>query len=249
MALTLETPAAPGRPSRPLILLSREALPDLQTFPLFFGKGEASLIKLIHIPGVLVFDGSDTFRRDGIVAFTLRLFNDVFSKSFDTNAEEMPYFLAPSSVQHQSYAAEPPNLFDAIDWPAVDLAASTDCLSLSSQDPKTFYRDRFVTDPFDGGRKYFSKSVRQDLKPLDPVPDGTPPPRHQGWKKVKHNIQEYSISIWGAARAKRTWQQDQPVVEMDIAPLRRNMLDEWDADDETRTTCFVIMEPLTVSPV
>jgi endoribonuclease Dicer len=181
------------------------------------------------------------------------VFQDVFSKSFDATAGEMPYFLAPVTEGHDypySQMDKPP--VDLIDWEALQVVKDYEKLEFDedNDDPEEFFKDRFVVDPFDGARKLYTVRVRKDLKPLDPVPEGVPDPTFRGWKALEHNIQEYSISMWSRARALRTWKQDQPVAEAQIVSLRQNLLDDLVGDEvEKPKTCFVILEPLAMSSV
>lgn len=249
-ATTLENPAALGRASCPLLLLTRDPLPSLPGIPLFFGGGDKSLVHQTQLSGTL--DVAKNGEGIGVLGdlrnFTLRVFQDVFSKSFEATADELPYFLAPSCKNHDfDFSRTAPR--GAIDWNAVKTVSENDELKLDMEDPEIFYRDRFVVDPWDGSRKLYSIRVRGDLRPSDPVPEGVPEPRFRGWKSVEHNIREYSVSIWSRTRASRVWKDDQPVVETEIIPLRRNLLDDFEGDGEAAKTCFVIMEPLRVSAV
>lgn len=250
-AITLENPAAMGRASCPLLLLARTPLPRLPEIPLFFGGGNNSLVHQTQLPGFLSTpkDREASARTlEGLCAFTLRIFQDVFSKKFEATADEVPYFLAPSCKGHDFdfYQTVP---LDAVDWDAVSAVTKNEELELGSKDPDTFYKERFVTDPWDGSRKLYAVQVRKDLRPTDPVPTGVPEPRYRGWKSIERNIREYSVSIWTRTRASRVWKDDQPVVEAELVSLRRNLLDDFDEKREDAKTCFVIMEPLRVSAV
>lgn len=250
-ALTLEDPMVIDRESCPILLLTRTPLPRLPGIPLFFGRGRYSLVHQTQLPGALSPSnntGERTRAFEGLCAFTLRIFQDVFSKKFVATADELPYFLAPCCKQHGfDFSHTCPR--DAIDWDAVKIVAENEKLEIGTEDPEIFYRDRFVTDPWDGSRKLYSVRVRKDLQPSDPVPLGVPEPRYRGWRSMEHNIREYSVSIWTRTRASRIWKDDQPVVEAELVSLRRNLLDDFDDEREESKTCFVIMEPLRVSAV
>lgn len=250
-AITIENPAVISKSSCPLLLLTRDPLPALPGIPLFFGGGDNSVAQQTQLLGTLdvaedVKDGIAIL--EGLRIFTLRIFQDVFSKSFEATAEELPYFVAPSGKGHEfDFSQIKPQ--DAVDWDAIRIVTESEDLELGVEDPQDFYRDRFILDPYDGGRKLYSVRVRKDLKPSDPVPEGVPAPRFKGWKTLEHNIREYSVSIWSRARATRVWKEDQPVLEAEIVSLRRNLLDDFDEDREVTKNCFVIMEPLKISAV
>lgn len=250
-AITIEDPAVIGRPTCPLLLLTRDPLPTLPGISLFFGGGDKTLVQQTQLLGSLsVAEGAKngTTVLECLRIFTLRVFQDVFSKNFKATAEELPYFLIPCEKGHEfNFSRTDPR--DAIDWGAIRTVIENENLELSTKDPENFYRDRFILDPYDGGRKLYSVRVRKDLKPSDPVPEGVPAPRYRGWKTLEHNIREYSVSIWSRTRAARVWKEHQPVVEAEIVSLRRNLLDDFDEDREVAKNCFVIMEPLRVSAV
>lgn len=250
-AITLENPAVIGRPTCPLLLLTRDPLPALPGIPLFFGGGDNSVVQQTRLSGTLSVSGDANEGAtilEGLRVFTLRIFQDVFSKSFEATADVLPYFLVPSGKGHQFDFAQM-NPRDAIDWDAIRTVTESENLELGTEDTEVFYSDKFVIDPYDGGRKLYSVRVRKDLKPSDPVPEGVPAPRYRGWKTLEHNIREYSVSIWSRTRAARVWKEDQPVVEAEIVSLRRNLLDDFDEDREATKNCFVIMEPLRISAV
>lgn len=250
-AITIENPAVISKPSCPLLLLTRDPLPALPGIPLFFGGGDNSVAQQTQLLGTL--DVAEDVKEgiailEGLRIFTLRIFQDVFSKSFEATSEELPYFVVPSGKGHEfDFSQIKPQ--DAVDWDAIRIVTESEDLELGVEDPEDFYRDRFILDPYDGGRKLYSVRVRKDLKPSDPVPEGVPAPRFKGWKTLEHNIREYSVSIWSRARATRVWKVDQPVLEAEIVSLRRNLLDDFDEDREVTKNCFVIMEPLKISAV
>lgn len=91
--LALDSPDAAGRPTRPLIILTRPALPPLKPTMLYFGKGRSSIARLVpsQVPAEVSPDQVDV-----LIFFTLTVFADVFSKEYDAGPEEIPYFLAPA---------------------------------------------------------------------------------------------------------------------------------------------------------
>lgn len=237
--MTLDQPAALGRDSRPLIILTRKPLPDIPSTPLFFGAGRASIVRLSN--------SQTSFevlphQIEALASFTLRLFADVFSKEFDAKSHEIPYFIAPSKIL--------PNCDNEaeIDWEAVQYAHENERLH-SEDAPSEFFKDKLAIDPWDGSRKFILHGINAELKPSDPTPKGVPQPKSLSYKKVEQNIKEYSNSLSLNSRKRRNWKDDQPVVNAELLPIRRNFLDEFFVDDEGDGTCYVILEPLCVSPV
>jgi endoribonuclease Dicer len=90
--LALETPNASDRPCQPLALLTRAPLPQLPSFYLHFGAGRHSQVLITPImeawevtPELL----------ELVNTFTLCIFEDVFSKGYQSDPSKMPYFLVP----------------------------------------------------------------------------------------------------------------------------------------------------------
>ncbi|ROT40524.1 RNase3 domain-containing protein [Sodiomyces alkalinus F11] len=245
--LTLESPEAVGRSTRPLVLLTRERLPDLPGIPLFFGNERASTARPVAVPGPLPVTADDL---ECVRVFTLRIFKDIFSKEYDAGVEDLPYFLVPSSVHHHdlsfSGATDPSS---CIDWGHLRSTRDLEYLSWDETSPPSFFRDKFVIDPFRGNRKLYLRGVREDMKPTDQVPDGVPDPGYRMWKDVEHNIKEYSVSLWASRRKDRVWRDNQPVIEAEVVSMRRNFLGEFEEEEEPANTCYVILEPLHVSTV
>ena len=88
------------------------------------------------------------------------------------------------------------------------------------------------------------------MKPTDEIPEGVPLPKNRIWRdpNTKRHILNYSVSLWSKSRTKFIWRDDQPVVEAELQPMRRNLLDETE-DNEGPRQCFLILEPLCISPV
>jgi endoribonuclease Dicer len=249
--LGLESPECLGRASQPLALLTRSRLPDLPSFMLHFGAGKYSPVQCRSLSAPMAVSRPIL---DQINAFTLCVFDDVFSKEYEDDTSKMPYFLVPISAQVKidQYA----EAADLVDWGV--LKSIQDHQSKWADNPwknkswKTmpdeFLEDKFIVDPFDGARKLWSAGVTHEHKPLDPVPPNTAP--RTGTRKNNDNIMEYSCSLWARARARRTFDENQRVVEASLISLRRNLLDEFDGgEDESPKRCFIILEPLKISPV
>ncbi|KAL5624291.1 hypothetical protein BROUX41_004351 [Berkeleyomyces rouxiae] len=246
VAITLSNPDALQRRSNILILLSHAKMPSLPDIHLFLGPDRESSAQIRPLIGTV-----PSSKIPQLKNFTLRVFRDVFSKDFVADKSELPYFLAPSTMTHESLSVNM-NLYDVVDWDTVQVCEENEYLQIGNKPPEAFYADKFCIDPYDGGRKLFLIGVRADLHPLDPIPSEAPQPRFRAWRNVTHNIKEYSISIWGPNRAKRAWSDNQLVVEGRIMSLRRNLLEEigdGDNDGQTNSPCFVIMEPLKISTI
>ncbi|KAH9891488.1 hypothetical protein F4778DRAFT_337172 [Xylariomycetidae sp. FL2044] len=244
----LSSPEALGRYSKPLAILTREALPHLPKFPLYFGNHRTSELVCVPLKRAIEvnLDDIETLNR-----FTLRIFKDIFSKEYKPDYEAMPYFLAPIVYEHSfDYGQAISDTRTVIDW---------DCLSWLNLSPSKldwenqadeFFVDKFVTDPHDGSRKFYITHRRKDLKPTDPQVPGVPLGQHS--RKARDgpkDIWNFSVSLWSKSRAKLPVRNDLPVVEAEYIPLRRNLLDEFEKVDKAQLKCYLTFATLEISPL
>lgn len=235
----LDTPDGLERPHRPLILLSRQPLPDLPTFPLFLNTGRKTLVKSASFRRAVPVSSEEV---DKLTTFTLRIFKDIFNKTYEFETAKMPYWLAPAfDVSTYTSSTDPSDL---IDWATIDVVHANDGFEWTPETADGFLLDRFLIDRWDGGRRLFTTRLAPEYIPLDPVPKGTATGR---WNA---NILDYSISLWSKARKTKEWVPTQPVIQAEKVLHRRNMLAVPD-DKEQRleTKCFVCPEPLKISAV
>jgi endoribonuclease Dicer len=238
---TIADPSCLLRPSQPLGLLTRSALPQFPDIPLFFGQGRQSRVMSRPLSKAIQLE---TSMLDMINEFTLRIFDDVFSKEYIADLARTPYFLVPIKIS-TLVTDSPTNL---IAWDILIQVQANVELHWNDNTPDAFFEDRYIVDLYDGSRKLWTKKVTHDYKPLDPVPPETAP--RAGTRKNNDNITEYSCSLWSKARSYRTFREDQPVVEAEYIPLRRNLLDDGDfVESEAPKKCFIILEPLKISAV
>jgi endoribonuclease Dicer len=250
MALTLEDPTAPGRHSSPLLFLTRQPIQEIASFPLYFGKNRSSAVHCVPVPGRIELDDNQI---QGLVAVTLTIFKDIFSKEYEATAAQLPYFLAPTLLHHGSDFTSVADLTRIIDWDAVTFVRDNERIPYTfNNEPDDFFRNKYVADPYDGSRKFFLRGRRHDMKPTDLVPEGIVAPGHRAWRISCKNqdILNYSLSAWSKSRTFLTPREDQPVVEAEVLPIRRNLLDDHIGDDDLEPKpCFIVLEPLRISPV
>ncbi|ROW16837.1 hypothetical protein VPNG_01696 [Cytospora leucostoma] len=253
-ALILSRPNAVGRPSRPLLMLTRKPLPQIKSFPLYFGSsgqhGLSSNItcRTLDISVEPTEDELQLFTR-----FTLKIFHDIFNKRYVAIADAMPYFFAPTNLDHTSAFSEFSSLRGVIDWPILRSVMQTDAIPYRGDEPEDFYVNKYIVDPHDGSRRFWLRGIRKDLTPHSPVPaDVEHFPGYRQWKRaeVAHDILNWSVTSWKATREARemTWNEKQPVVVGLYASLRRDFLSELEAAQKN-PFCYFILEPLRISPL
>lgn len=252
MALILEDPEALGRVSKPLLLLTRTAMPQVASFPLYFSPDRSSTVQCIALPGFSQL--TDSQIAESLTAFTLRVFKDVFSKEYEATSHQLPYFLAPTSKNHsfdfRSFKGSNPSTL--IDWDILKFVQENREVKYEFDlHPDEFFENKFVWDPYDGSRKFFLRRRNYGLKATDPVPEGIVAPSHKAWRIScnNHDILNYSNSLWSNSRGYFTYREDQPVVEAELLPIRRNLLDDDVDDDFEPKKCFLVLQTLRISPV
>ncbi|KAG6013044.1 hypothetical protein E4U43_007513 [Claviceps pusilla] len=243
--VALDDAILPGKHGRSLCLLTRFGLPQITPMELFVKRAEKTTAVLLPCGATLKISDTDL----AILAkFTMTMFKDVFSKEYDCTASELPYFIAPCVSVHDTTtnALDPRSI---VDWPLLDAVSATGMnMTLGDGSHADSFENKFVTDPVDGSRKFFTKTVNTALKPFDSVPAGVPKPKSRSYVRVTQNIAEYSNSLSLPTRRRMEWNARQPVFDAELLPLRRNYLCPPSGDDsETCQNCFIILEPLSVS--
>ncbi|RDA96171.1 hypothetical protein CP533_1651, partial [Ophiocordyceps camponoti-saundersi (nom. inval.)] len=228
--LSLEDSSSPGRPTSPLMIITRCPLPQLEPTALYFDQGRTTTARLgSSSPLRLSQDEAEALTR-----FTLAIFKDVFSKEYVATAEDMPYLLAP--------VADGPR---RVDWEAAALAGA-EAPDWSGK-PDDFFEHKLVIDPWDGSRKFILHGVDKSLKPSDRVPDGVPEPKSRSYRDTDKSVKQYSNSLSRESRRRQVWREDQPVVKAELLSVRRNFLVENEQEEKRDMRCWIILEPLRLS--
>ncbi|KAK0718311.1 hypothetical protein B0T26DRAFT_646598 [Lasiosphaeria miniovina] len=248
MALTLADPKALGRASTPLLLLTRQPIPPTPMFPLFFGSNRASNVCCTPVPES--FKLKDDKLVQALTSFTLKIFADIFSKEYEASAAELPYYLAPTLKGHAFDFSSVTDVSSIVDWTAMEFVQANERIKYDFNEPDEFFQNKYVADPWDGSRKFFVIRRRHDFKPTDLVPEGVVAPAHRAWRRATHSIINYSNSLGSRSRSCVTFREDQPVVEAELLPIRRDLLDEASVDhDPAANRCFLVLEPMRISPI
>lgn len=249
--VVLDHPDCLERASQPLALLTRARLVQLPSFMVHFGANRHCAVKCVTMQTPLKIDERVLSHID---TFTLCIFDDVFSKEYQSDVAKMPYFFAPILQNAVINGVSDP--FNLVDWNALqsvyDHQRTWKPNPWENQswktDPDGSFAGKYVTDPFDGSRKLFIEGYAPQYKPLDPVPEGSAP--RSGTRKDNSNIMEYSCSLWAKSRKQRVFDPNQRVFEAQLVSLKRNLLDQFDATEEEQSKkCFIILETLRVSCV
>ncbi|KAI1433141.1 hypothetical protein GGR50DRAFT_670129 [Xylaria sp. CBS 124048] len=246
--IKLRNPEALGRPSRPLGFLTRGHLPHIATFPLYFGNQQSSHVEFIRLPTAIDCSPEDI---DRLNQFTLRIFKDVFSKEYASEIAKMPYFFAPLVLPHGSdFAISGGDTRTIIDWTCTMTIQDDPSYIEWDGRPEQIFDDKFVIDPHDGSRKFYTVRRRPDLQSTDPEPSDFSMPRQMKntGGDIDSDIWNYSVSLRGKGRAALPRRENLLVVEAEYISLRRNLLDKYDApDDEGQWRCFLVFETLKIS--
>jgi endoribonuclease Dicer len=254
--LTLDNPELLDRPSQPMALLTRSPLPQLPPFILHFGASKHSPVQTMNILQVLKVDARVLAE---INSFTLCIFNDVFSKLYESDVENMPYFLAPVKAHGVSQPGSIPSeiiAWDILrevhdDWENWGVKEERWKKELWKHATSENLKNKFLVDRWDGSRKLWSVGHAPEYKPLDSVPPNSAVRKGTKTRQEEYNknIMEYSTSLFKKARDKKTFDPNQRVVEAEQISLVRNFLDESDDTVDKPKRCYVILEPLEISPV
>ena len=230
------------RDHQSLILLTREKLPNFPRFPLFLEEDVETVVSSLPIEAAMTIG---TEHLEALTAFTIRVFRDLFHKTYEHKPESMPYWLAPVAIDSRQIekSCDP---FGLINWATLTFVQENDELFWTVDKPKEFLTGRFVFDRWDGRYRYFTFEVDDSLHPSDPPPAFMPPRRHMD------SIMDYCLSLFKNARAKflAGCKWDQPVVRAELVSLRRNLLDKMtDQENMAERRCMICLEALSISAV
>lgn len=234
----VDFPEGLERGHEPFAMLTRTPMPQFPQFPIFLNDGRETPVVALSITNPLKLS-EDTLNL--LSLFTLRVFKDVFSKTYDYTPGQFSYWLAP--VEKLQYK-NGDSLSSILNWNLMKCVADKEEYEWSAEMPDHDLIDRFIVDKWDGGRKFYSKGVSKTLKPLDPVPEGT------AKSKWKGTILNYSNSMFKSTREKfkDIWDLTQPVMETEKVVTRRNMLTSPVPKElKDSTLAFLCPQPLRIS--
>ncbi|KAB8229093.1 putative RNA helicase/RNAse III [Aspergillus alliaceus] len=234
-------------PSEPLtrqrgsmILFTRERLPNFPSFTIFLDEDIETTVATESLEGALQLSSQEL---DYLTTFTLRVFHDVFHKTYDREPENLPYWIAPARTKKPKKAN---NLESLTDWELLLFVYDNEEVPFPQEKSSKAMINRFVFDRWDGRYRYFTLAVDDTLRPSSPPPSSVPRRRYM------ENIMNYILSGSKNARTaflmKCNWAQ--PVFQAELVRLRRNLLDKMtEAEKDVETRCFICIEPLRISAI
>jgi endoribonuclease Dicer len=160
----------------------------------------------------------------------------------------MSYWVVPilsSTATAQLQQADP---VQCLDMMQIRNVVTQPSWQWTSKTPKQHLIGKYLVDPMNGGRRYYSNWLAHHLKPQDPVPAYIPKQSH----KFMKNILDYTDSKWLKSRDISRWDPNQPVLEVEKIPFRRNHLarvEDREKKELDSLKTYVCPEPLRISNV
>ncbi|PGH00288.1 endoribonuclease Dicer [Blastomyces parvus] len=240
--LTLKPTGKLRRKYQPLLLLTRDALPQFPRFPLYLEDDIEADVVSIPLRTALRVSEADL---DLLTRFTLRIFQDLFHKVYERQPAMMAYWLCPARLNSGdsdiSDNVDPRDLLDV--RILQDVQQNSEICWSRGMSPSAV-ENRFLFDKWDGRYRYFTSTVEPSLSPSDP------PQPAMAKRKNMENIMNYCLSLFKRSRLKFLGECDweQPVVRAELVRLRRNLLDRaMEQEKGEETTYYICPEPLRIS--
>ncbi|KAG1753945.1 uncharacterized protein EDB91DRAFT_1287021 [Suillus paluster] len=215
VVISVGNPEGLSEPYAPIVLLTRQPLPHLQPFKLFF-YGVFATVKNARGPA-LIFDNE---RLNDLHSYTLRICRTIANKAFGCSLEKMAYFVAPllpSRARDLSYP-NTTNSQDVIDWQAVTRANNNYVTRFSSdslRDPSEF-EDAVIQDRLvEFTRRCYVIRLRPDLTPMSKPSDS---PREAEYANILEYCRMHRKGFQGLQ------DNNQPLIEVSKAAAVLNRL-------------------------
>lgn len=233
------------RPHQPIGLITRACFPQMPEFPIYLADGRPSPVISTSLVAPFPATGD---RLKLFTTLTLQIYQDLFAKTFKYDEQRMSYWLVPLRTDRTASVTPFDNPEYLIDWDQVNEVCEKKEYRWSDKMSHDLLADKYFVDTHDGGRRFYSLHVAPHLKATDPVPDTAPKYRYM------ENILDYSISLFKNSRAKwaHAWDREQPVVEVEKIPFRRNLLARVETDEHEvkfKPKAYVCPQPFKISAV
>jgi endoribonuclease Dicer len=235
-----------GRPHQPLGLLTRNAFPQLPSFPIYLIDGRPSNVVSQSFGSPLPVD---EVVLEIVTKFTLRVYEDIFNKTYEHDVRKMSYWLVPVlSSGELASSSQPSTLKNVVDMAQMRKVYDEPAWQWTPQTTEDQLLDKYIVDPLNGGRRFYSERVTPHLKPQDPVPAHIPRQN----QKFMDTILDYSDSKWLRSRNMDRWHKNQPVLEVEKIPFRRNHLarvEEKENEVLSNLKTVICPEPMRISNI
>ncbi|KAF2026396.1 dicer-like protein 1 [Setomelanomma holmii] len=232
------------RPHQPMGLLTRRRFPQLPPFPIYLTDGRQSNIvsRPLCQPMTLTADFLEMVTR-----FSLRIYEDIYNKFYEYDVSKMSYWVLPVSADAMSVSQSPSiDPYNILDLQQIRKVCVKPWWQWTAQTTSEDLIDKYFVDAMHGGRRYYSNRLAPHLKPQDPVPSHIPRQSH----KFMSSILDYTDSKWQKSRNISKWDTDQPVLEVEKIPFRRNHLanvEDKEKKELDHLKTYICPEPLRIS--
>jgi endoribonuclease Dicer len=231
------------RPHQPLGFLTRRPFPQLPRFPIYLTDGRPSNVVSRSVPHP--FRLTPKFL-DMVTRFTLRIYEDIYNKVYEFDIAKMSYWLVPILSSSPWTASSNFKFTDVVDMVQLDRVCHEPSWQWTAGIDNEDLLDKYFVDPMNGGRRYYSDCLAPHLKPQDPVPAHIPRQNH----KFMNSILDYTDSKWQKSRDISRWDPNQPVLQVEKIPFRRNHLANIEDKEKKELgdlKTYICPQPLRIS--
>ncbi|KAF3003799.1 Dicer-like protein 1 [Curvularia kusanoi] len=155
---------------------------------------------------------------EAVTRFTLRIYEDIYNKTYDYDVHKISYWVVP--VVSQWSCLQSKDLGTIVDMGQIRQVCEEPNWGWTPETPNEQLLDKYILDPMNGARRFYSDSIATHLTPQDTVPAHIPRQN----QKFMDTILDYSDSKWARSRDINKWNKNQPVLQVEKIPFRRNHL-------------------------
>lgn len=238
----VDVDAGLDRPHQPLGLLTRDPIPEMPQFPIYLADGRPSNVVFIQMRTSFL-QTPETL--DMLTSFTLRIYKDIYNKEYEYDVEKVSYWVVPILKGRSQSSA----IFqDVVDVEQIQRVHDKPIWQWTPETKDEDLCDKYFVDPLNGGRRYYSNCLAPQFQPQDPLPAHIPRQNH----KFMNSILDYTDSKWSKTRDLSKWNPEQPVLDVEKIPFRRNHLacaEDKEKKELDRVKIYICPQPLHISNV
>ncbi len=228
----------------PVVILTRQPLPTIPTFPVFLEYGNEASVIIENLDRYFMVERSDL---DLLTSYTMHaVFADCFNKVYDGDPTQVSYWIAPLRRQAPS---TPQILSSLVDYLALEAAVGKRKKWLPGMSTAE-WSNKFLVDPLSGKYHYFTDGVVEGVGPFDFEPVEYLPT--EGKKSRATSVLYFTDSHWSIKQKDYLAQQCdplQPVFSAELQTVRRNFLDRPTEQEKAKHLCWIAPEPLEVARI